>query len=310
MAQNTNKPASLQELNTRKSGSCINGIPSGFTELDRITDGWRSGELIIIAARPSMGKTAFALSMARNMAMDYGVGVAFFSLEMSEAQLFKRMIRCETALDSEKIRDGNFEPHERELHDAVVSKLTETSIFIDDTPALAVSEFTNKCRQMVEQHDIRIAFVDYLQLMTWERNFKGSREQEVSNILCSLKAAAKELNIPVIVLSQLKRTNESRTGLQGKRPQLADLRDFRAEAIEQDVDIVTLIHRPEYYGYTEDEQGNSLEGVAEIIIAKNRNDALGNACLHFDRNLAKFTKKQNEQYCYHNLILIRYERAI
>jgi replicative DNA helicase len=293
MVQNTNNPAILQELNTGKHGDCISGIPSGFTELDRITGGWRPGELIIVASRPSMGKTAFALSMARNMAMDFGYGVAFFSLEMSTEHLFRRMIVSETGLDSEKIRSGNLEPHERELYDATAGKLTDAPIFVDDMPALSVSEFRDKCRNLVQMNGIRIAFIDYLQLMNWTHDKKITREQETTNILCSLKDTAKELNIPVVVLAQLNNEIEKRPGLQGKRPQLADFRDIRAEVVEQNVDIVAFILRPEYYGYTEDEHDNSLAGVAEIIIAKNRNGAPGDVRLVFDANFAKFMEKIN-----------------
>jgi replicative DNA helicase len=233
-----------------------------------------------------MGKTAFAISMARNMAVDCGYGVALFSLEMSAHQLLKRMIYSETELDGSKIRTGKLEPHEQELFDAKVGKLTEAPIFIDDTPTLSTIEFREQCSKLVYQHNIRIAFVDYLQLMTLTGDSKGNREQEVSNIVRSLKTIARELNITIIALSQLNRSVESRGGIQGKRPQLAD-----ANAVEQDADIVVFIHRPEYFGFSEDAEGNSLEGIAEIIVAKNRHGALGNVQLTFDKNFAKFSEK-------------------
>ena len=273
-----------------KREDSLSGIPSGYTKLDRITAGWQPTDLVIIAARPSMGKTAFVLSMARNMAVDHGCGVALFSLEMSSQQLIKRMIVSETELESDKIRTGRLEDYEWQQLDAKIAKLIEAPVFIDDTPALSVFEFRAKCRRLVQQDKIRIAIIDYLQLMTWTGDTKGNREQEVSNISRSLKAIAKELNIPVIALSQLNRGVESRTGLQNKRPQLADLRE--SGAIEQDADIVAFIHRPEYYGFTEDEQGNSLEGIAEIIIAKHRNGALDDIRLIFKKHYAKFVEPE------------------
>jgi replicative DNA helicase len=279
---------SIQMASKREDS--LSGVPSGYTKLDRITAGWQPTDLIIVAARPSMGKTAFVLSMARNMAVEHSCGVALFSLEMSANQLVKRMIVSETELDSDKIRTGKLEPYEWEQLDAKIGRLIEAPVFIDDTPALSVFEFRAKCRRLVQQHGIRIAIIDYLQLMTWTGDTKGNREQEVSNISRSLKAIAKELDIPVIALSQLNRGVENRTGLQNKRPQLADLRE--SGAIEQDADIVAFIHRPEYYGFTEDEEGNSLEGIAEIIIAKHRNGALDDVRLAFKKHFAKFVEPE------------------
>ena len=267
------------------NGGVLNGIPSGFTKLDRITAGWQPTDLIIIAARPSMGKTAFVLSMARNMAVDHNCGVAVFSLEMSSHQLVKRLIVSETEIDSEKIRVGNLDKDEWGQLETKIRRLTEAPVFIDDTPSISVFEFRTKCRRLVQQYGIRVAIIDYLQLMTWTNDTKGNREQEVSNISRSLKAIAKELNMPIIALSQLNREVEKRTGLKNKRPQLADLRE--SGAIEQDADIVAFIHRPEYYGFTDDGE-NSLEGIAEIIIAKHRNGATGEIQLAFKKHFAKF----------------------
>ncbi len=278
--------ASIQEAEGRADS--LSGVPSGFTKLDRITAGWQPTDLVIIAARPSMGKTAFVLSMARNMAVEHKRGVALFSLEMSSQQLVKRMIVSETELESDKIRTGRLDKDEWTRLDTMITQLVEAPVFIDDTPALSVFEFRAKCRRLVQQHNISIAIIDYLQLMTWTGDTKGNREQEVSNISRSLKAIAKELNIPVIALSQLNRGVENRTGLQNKRPQLADLRE--SGAIEQDADIVAFIHRPEYYGFTEDEEGNSLRGIAEVIIAKHRNGALDDVQLKFKSNFAKFVE--------------------
>ncbi|HPF50449.1 MAG TPA: replicative DNA helicase [Draconibacterium sp.] len=262
----------------------LSGVPSGFSALDRITSGWQRTDLIIIAARPAMGKTAFVLSMARNMAVDHRQGVAVFSLEMSSLQLVNRLIAAETELGAEKIKTGKLEDYEWAQLNQRIKALDEAPIFIDDTPALSVFEFRAKCRRLKMQHDINIIIVDYLQLMTAGSDMRGSREQEVSTISRSLKAIAKELNVPIIALSQLNRSVESR---EGRRPQLSDLRE--SGAIEQDADIVTFIHRPEYFGLTEDESGNSLLGVAEIIIAKHRNGATADVHLRFRKELAKFT---------------------
>ena len=280
----------IENIQASKREDSLSGIPSGYTKLDRITAGWQPTDLIVIAARPSMGKTAFVLSMARNMAVDHGCSVALFSLEMSSQQLVKRMIVSETELNSDKIRTGRLDPDEWEQLDEKIGKLSEAPVFIDDTPGLSVSEFRAKCRRLV-QKGVRIAIIDYLQLMTWTSDTKGNREQEVSNISRSLKAIAKQLNIPIIALSQLNRGVENRTGLQNKRPQLADLRE--SGAIEQDAEIVAFIHRPEYYGFTEDEQGNSLEGVAEIIIAKHRNGATDDLRLTFKKQFAKFVEPEH-----------------
>lgn len=262
----------------------LSGVPSGFSALDRITSGWQATDLIIIAARPAMGKTAFVLSMARNMAVDHRQGVAVFSLEMSSLQLVNRLIAAETELGAEKIKTGKLEDYEWAQLNQRIKALDEAPIFIDDTPALSVFEFRAKCRRLKMQHNINIIIVDYLQLMTAGADNRGSREQEVSTISRSLKAIAKELNVPIIALSQLNRSVESR---EGRRPQLSDLRE--SGAIEQDADIVTFIHRPEYFGLTEDESGNSLLGVAEIIIAKHRNGATADVHLRFRKELAKFT---------------------
>ncbi|MBN1820299.1 MAG: replicative DNA helicase [Prolixibacteraceae bacterium] len=271
----------IELARTREDG--LSGVPSGFTALDRITSGWQKTDLIIIAARPSMGKTAFVLSMARNIAVEHNRSVAIFSLEMSSIQLINRLISSETELTSQKIKNGRLEDWEWEHLHHKIKQLDNAPMFIDDTPALSVFEFRAKCRRLKMQHDIQVVVVDYLQLMTAGIDTRGSREQEVSNISRSLKAIAKELDIPIIALSQLNRSVESR---EGKRPQLSDLRE--SGAIEQDADIVTFIHRPEYYGITEDDSGNSLIGVAEIIIAKHRNGATGEIYLSFRKNLAKF----------------------
>ena len=271
----------IEEASKREDG--LSGIPSGFTALDRMTSGWQKTDLVIIAARPAMGKTAFVLSMARNMAVEHNKPVAVFSLEMSSVQLANRLIAAETELGSEKIKNGRLMDWEWEHFNRKLNVLEEAPLFVDDTPALSIFEFRAKCRRLKMQHDIGVVIVDYLQLMTAGDAAKGSREQEVSMISRSLKAIAKELNIPILALSQLNRSVESR---EGKRPQLSDLRE--SGAIEQDADLVLFIHRPEYYGITEDENGNSLIGVAEIIIAKHRNGSVGDVSLAFKKQQVKF----------------------
>ena len=266
----------------------LSGVPSGFTALDRITSGWQKTDLVIIAARPSMGKTAFVLSMARNMAVEHKIPIAVFSLEMSSIQLVNRLISSETELGSDKIKTGRLQGWEWDHLHRMIGRLDEAPLFVDDTPALSVFEFRAKCRRLKMQHNIGAVIVDYLQLMTAGTDNRGSREQEVSMISRSLKAIGKELDIPVIALSQLNRSVESR---EGKRPQLSDLRE--SGAIEQDADIVLFIHRPEYYGITEDEDGNSNIGIAEIIIAKHRNGATGDIKLSFKKNLAKFSDMEH-----------------
>jgi replicative DNA helicase len=276
----------IDEARKREDG--LHGVPSGFSSLDRITLGWQKTDLIIIAARPSMGKTAFVLSMARNMAVEHNKPVAIFSLEMSGLQLVNRLIAAETELGSNKIKSGKLEMWEWKMLHSKIARLSNSQLFIDDTPALSIFELRAKCRRLKMQHDISCVIVDYLQLMTIGSDTRGSREQEVSNISRSLKAIAKELDIPIVALSQLNRSVESR---EGKRPQLSDLRE--SGAIEQDADIVIFIHRPEAYGITTDENQNSTKGVAEIIIAKHRNGATGEIHLSFRKELAKFSDMES-----------------
>jgi len=278
------KEAISQIEEAAKREDHLSGVPSGFTKLDRLTSGWQRSDLIIIAARPSMGKTAFALSMARNIAVEHKRPIAFFSLEMSSIQLVNRLIVSETELPSDRIRNGRLEEYEWKQLDYKIKGLVEAPIFIDDTPAISIFELRAKCRRLKVQHQIEAVFVDYLQLMSGTSDNKGSREQEVSSISRSLKSIAKELNIPVIALSQLNRSVELRSG--NKRPQLSDLRE--SGAIEQDADLVIFIHRPEKYDIYEDEQGNSLVGLAEIILAKHRNGPIGDVQLKFKDESAKF----------------------
>ncbi len=261
----------------------VSGVPSGFTELDRITSGFQNSDLIIIAARPGMGKTSFVLSLARNVAVDFEKPLAFFSLEMSATQIVMRLISSETGFGSEKLRKGKLEDYEWEQLDHQIKRLEKAPIFIDDTPSLSILEFRAKARRLKSKHGVQLIVIDYLQLMTVSDRGMN-REQEISQISRSLKAIAKELNIPIIALAQLSRDVEKRGG--AKIPQLSDLRE--SGAIEQDADIVMFIYRPEYYNLDQDEKGNSTKGVAEVHIGKHRNGALGNLQLQFVDSLAKF----------------------
>src|SRR5512133_2113051 len=259
------------------------GTPTGFTKLDRLTSGWQKADLVIIAARPSMGKTAFALSMASNMAVDHARHVAIFSCEMSSVQLVNRLIVAETDIPGYKIRNGRLNEEEWKQLDSRIKKLVQAPIFIDDTPAISIFELRAKCRRLMAQHRLDIVIVDYLQLMSGPDN-AGSREQEVSNISRSLKSIAKELMVPIIALSQLNRSVEMRGGT--KRPLLSDLRE--SGAIEQDADMVVFSHRQEKFGITTFEDGSSTKGIAEIILAKNRNGPVDDVRLRFKEEKAQF----------------------
>lgn len=269
---------------TKNNKGNFSGVPSGLTALDRLTSGWQKSDLVIIAARPAMGKTALVLTMARNAAVDFNKPVAVFSLEMSSLQLVTRLIASESELSSEKLKKGNLEDYEFQQLNDKIRKLSEAPLFIDDTPGLSVFELRAKARRLKEQHKIELLVVDYLQLMTAGGEGKGNREQEIATISRSLKGLAKELEIPVIALSQLSRAVETRGG--DKRPQLSDLRE--SGAIEQDADMVMFIHRPEYYNITEDENGGSTLGVAELIIAKHRNGPVDSAKTRYIGQFTKF----------------------
>ena len=265
----------------------LSGIPSGFPELDKLTSGWQPSDLIIVAARPGMGKTALTLSMARNMSVAKKIPVAFFSLEMSSIQLITRLISSETGLTSEKLRTGNLEKFEWEQLNVKVSALENAPLYIDDTPSLSIFDLRAKARRLSSQYGIKLIVIDYLQLMTASiSNKNGNREQEISTISRNLKALAKELNIPIIALSQLSRAVETRGG--SKRPILSDLRE--SGAIEQDADIVSFIYRPEYYKIEEwdDEERTPSSGQAEFIVAKHRNGGLDNIRLKFVSSLGRF----------------------
>lgn len=271
----------IEKASENKDG--VSGVPSGFTDLDRLTSGWQKSDMIVLAARPGMGKTAFVLSMARNSAIQFKQPLAIFSLEMSNVQLVKRLMAMETGIASEKLRKGFTNAADWKTLNDRIGQLTDAPIFIDDTPALSVFELRAKCRRLKMQYDIQLVIIDYLQLMTGGVK-GGNREQEISTISRSIKEIAKELNIPIIALSQLSRSVETRGG--DKRPMLSDLRE--SGAIEQDADMVCFIYRPEYYGLAEDENGMPTEGIGEIIVAKHRNGSLDTVRLRFVKELTKF----------------------
>jgi len=276
----------LKEIDSiRNKPDGLTGIPSGFTALDAMTSGWQRSDLIIVAARPAMGKTAFVLNMARTAAVDNNMAVAIFSLEMNATQLVKRIISSEVEIEAEKIHHGKLNDAEWNNLSKRVERLAKAPIFINDTAALNIFEFRAQCRRLKSAHDIQLVMIDYLQLMSGSNEGKGAtREQEISNISRSLKSIAKELNIPVIALSQLSRAVESRTG--EKKPQLSDLRE--SGAIEQDADMVLALYRPEYYGFEEDSEGNSTKGQAEVLILKHRHGSVGTVKLQFINEYTKF----------------------
>jgi replicative DNA helicase len=276
----------LREIeDARANEGGISGVPTGFKELDRLTSGWQRSDMIVIAARPAMGKTAFTLSMARNVAVDFNKAVAIFSLEMSSVQLVKRLMSSEARLNAEKLRSGKLAEHEmHQLHTRITS-LIKAPIFINDTPGISVFDFRAKCRRLKKEKNIELVIIDYLQLMSaGEKSKSGNREQEISIISRTIKEVAKELNIPIIALSQLSRSVETRnsSGL----PQLSDLRE--SGSIEQDADIVSFIYRPEKYGIDANEKGESNLGVAELIFAKHRNGDLGTVRMEFVGKYALF----------------------
>ena len=271
----------------------LTGVPTGYHKLDDITSGWQASDLVIIAGRPAMGKTSFALSMAKNIAADYQVPMAFFSLEMSNVQLVNRLISNVCEIQGSKILNGQLRPDEWDRLDKQVNNLLGAPLYIDDTPGLSVFELRTKARRLVREHGVKIIMIDYLQLMNANGMRFSSRQEEVSVISRSLKGLAKELDIPILALSQLNRGVESREGLEGKRPQLSDLRE--SGAIEQDADMVLFVHRPEYYHIYQDENGRDLHGMAQIIIAKHRKGATGDVLLTFRGEFTRFENPEDGQ---------------
>lgn len=285
----------LQAAASREGG--LTGVPSGFTKLDEKTAGWQKSDLIIIAGRPAMGKTSFALSIAKNIAVDYDMPIGFFSLEMNNVQLINRLISNVCEIPGNKLLNGQLSPDEWERFDKNLRKLTGRPIYIDDTPGLSVFELRTKARRLVREHNVKCIMIDYMQLMNANGMRFNSRQEEVSTISRSLKGLAKELDIPIIALSQLNRSVEQRdssNGIDGKRPQLSDLRE--SGAIEQDADIVLFVHRPEYYHINQGPNGEDYRGKALIIIAKHRKGATGDVLLNFHGEYTRFSNPDDDAF--------------
>lgn len=274
----------INKASQNKDG--LTGVPTGYYKLDDMTSGWQASDLVIIAGRPAMGKTSFALSMAKNIAADLKVPMAFFSLEMSNVQLVNRLISNCCEIQGSKILNGQLQPDEWERLDKRIANLYGAPLYVDDTPGLSVFELRTKARRLVREHGVKLIMIDYLQLMNANGMRFSSRQEEVSTISRSLKGLAKELDIPILALSQLNRGVESREGNEGKRPQLSDLRE--SGAIEQDADMVVFVHRPEYYHILQDDNGRDLRGMAQIIIAKHRKGATGDVLLTFRGEFTRF----------------------
>ncbi len=281
----------IQKAAGNKDG--LTGVPTGYHKLDDITSGWQPSDLVIIAGRPAMGKTSFALSMAKNIAADFKIPMAFFSLEMSNVQLVNRLISNCCEIQGSKILNGQLQPDEWDRLDKRVNNLLGAPLYVDDTPGLSVFELRTKARRLVREHGVKIIMIDYLQLMNANGMRFSSRQEEVSTISRSLKGLAKELDVPILALSQLNRGVESREGLEGKRPQLSDLRE--SGAIEQDADMVLFVHRPEYYHIYQDDNGRDLRGMAQIIIAKHRKGATGDVLLTFRGEFTRFENPEDRR---------------
>ena len=280
----------LQKASANSGG--LTGVPTGYTKLDEKTSGWQSSDLVIIAGRPAMGKTSFALSLAKNIAVDYNTPIAFFSLEMNNVQLVNRLISNVCEIPGSKMLNGQLTKDEWERLDKNIQQLQRAPLYVDDTPGLSIFELRTQARRLVREKNVKIIMIDYLQLMNANGMKFGSRQEEVSKISQSLKGLAKELDIPILALSQLNRTVENREGLEGKRPQLSDLRE--SGAIEQDADMVLFVHRPEYYHILTDEKGNDLRGMAQIIIAKHRKGATGDVLLTFKGQFTRFQDPERD----------------
>jgi replicative DNA helicase len=267
----------------QRGGKTITGVASGFTDLDEMTSGFQPADLIIVAARPSMGKTAFCLNIAQHAAIEDHVPVAFFSLEMSKESLVQRMLTSEARVDSQRLRRGMLRDDEFPMLARAAGILSSAPIWIDDSPGITLLEMRSKARRLKADSGIGMVIVDYLQLMQGHSSAEN-RQQEVSQISRGLKALAKELNVPVVALSQLSRAPEQRTG--DHRPQLSDLRE--SGAIEQDADLIMFLFREEMYGGPIDKDGNSIEGKAELIVGKQRNGPTGLVNLHFYKQFTRF----------------------
>ena len=274
----------------------LTGISTGYYKLDDMTSGWQNSDLVIIAGRPAMGKTSFALSMAKNIAADLQVPMAFFSLEMSNVQLVNRLISNVCEIQGSKILNGQLQRDEWDRLDKHINNLLGAPLYVDDTPGLSVFELRTKARRLVREHGVKLIMIDYLQLMNANGMRFSSRQEEVSTISRSLKGLAKELDIPILALSQLNRGLEARSGADGKRPMLSDLRE--SGAIEQDADMVLFVHRPEKFGLLKGPNGEDYKGKAEIVIAKHRKGATGIVLLNFKGEFTRFEDPENNSISY------------
>ena len=275
-----------KQLHLNASGNGTTGVPSGYTKLDEITAGFQQTDLIILAGRPAMGKTALAVSLIRNIAIDRNIPVGFLSMEMSNVQVGNRLMANICSIEGNKFMSGQFDPSDWLKYDKYKTKALNKPLYVDDTPNLSVFEVKTKARRMKREHDIKLLIIDYLQYMNAKGSRFNNRQEEVGTISRALKGLAKELDIPVLVLAQLNRGVESREGLEGKRPQLSDLRE--SGAIEQDADVVMFVHRPEYYHIFQDDLGRDLHGMAQIIVAKHRKGATGDILLTFKGEYTRF----------------------
>lgn len=278
----------MDDIEKMQSSTGLSGVPSGYISIDRVTMGWQPTDLIILAARPSVGKTAFALNIARNASVDHHIPVAFFSLEMSAKQLIKRLMTTESGLPADKIKGGSkLEEVEWEQLEYRLKNLTRAPLYVDDTPGIPIMEFRTKVKRLVTTKGVRLVIVDYLQLMQGPKELRGMREQEVASISRALKATAKELNVAIIALSQLSRQSVNRQGGNGK-PQLSDLRE--SGSIEQDADMVLFVHRPDYVGMSEDIASREK---TEIIIAKHRNGSTADIPMRFKSDQVRFVEEDD-----------------
>lgn len=281
------------QLHLNASGNGMTGVPTGYTRFDEITSGLQPTDLVIIAGRPAMGKTALAVSIIKNTAIDRDIPVGFMSMEMSNVQVGNRIMSNVCSIEGNKFMNGQFDPSDWLRYDKKLPVVKTKPLYVDDTPNMSIFELKTKARRMAREHGIKLLIVDYLQLMSAAGIRYGNRQEEVATISRALKGLAKELNIPVVALSQLNRSVESREGLEGKRPQLSDLRE--SGAIEQDADVVIFVHRPEYYHIYNDDKGNDLHGKAQIIIAKHRKGAVDDVLLNFKGQFTRFEDPDADQ---------------
>lgn len=282
------KVANDEIMEAKSNLDDVTGIHTGYENLDNYTCGWQSTDFNIIAGRPGMGKTTFALCLARFTAEECQIPIAYFSLEMSSVQLVKRLISGISEVEGKKIKNGQYNQAELKRIDQGIGRLWDKPFYLDETPGLSIYELRTKLRRLVKEHGVKVVFIDYLQLMSASTTRYSTRQDEVSLISRSLKALAKETGTTIIALSQMNRGVEAREGLEGKRPRLSDLRE--SGAIEQDADMVLFVHRPEVYGITHDDNGKDLRGTSEIIIGKNRNGDTGLFLLTFKKEISAFVE--------------------